>query len=275
MPVPIVGMNFVTNLIVLLHIKEEKMFTEKERNLANEASLTSSLLGNGLDALRKADLYNKGLYYQAFFSLSIGVERLLKSLVINKYRVNNDKTFPTDINPREFGHDLIKLCEYTGVKFESNPLHIKMVTFLNDFAKRSRYYNIDSMMNTNVRYDDPLSDWYLLSQDILNSSKKKKIIKNKQEFASLIDSVSLIRFNDLQGKEITNAMGLLEEFESRNIIQSYSVQFMFEVITKLVDEIRILESQKYMMPVLSEFFPLYHKYWKPYEIRKKKDWLRL
>lgn len=61
MPVPIVGMNFVTNLIVLLHIKEEKMFTEKERNLANEASLTSSLLGNGLDALRKADLYNKGL----------------------------------------------------------------------------------------------------------------------------------------------------------------------------------------------------------------------
>ena len=48
------------------------MFTDKERNLANEANLTASLLGNGLNALRKADLYNKGLYYQAFFSLSIG-----------------------------------------------------------------------------------------------------------------------------------------------------------------------------------------------------------
>ena len=32
----------------------EKMFTDKERNLANEANLTASLLGNGLNALRKA-----------------------------------------------------------------------------------------------------------------------------------------------------------------------------------------------------------------------------
>ena len=47
-------------------VKERKMFTEK-CNLANEGYLTSSLLGNGLNALRKADLYNKGLYYQAFF----------------------------------------------------------------------------------------------------------------------------------------------------------------------------------------------------------------
>lgn len=45
------------------------MFTDKERNLANEANLTASLLGNGLNALRKADLYNKGLYYQAFFTI--------------------------------------------------------------------------------------------------------------------------------------------------------------------------------------------------------------
>ena len=139
------------------------MFTEKEVNLANEAALTASLLGNGLNALRKADLYNKGLYYQAFFSLSIGIERLLKIIVVNKYRVNHDEAFPTDINLREFGHDLIKLCEYTGIKLESNPLHIKLVKFSNDFAKKSRYYNIDSMMNTIVGYYDPLYDWYLLS----------------------------------------------------------------------------------------------------------------
>lgn len=144
------------------------MFTDKERNLANEANLTASLLGNGLNALRKADLYNKGLYYQAFFSLSIGIERLLKIIIINEYRVNHEGAFPTDINPRKFGHDLIKLCEYIGIRFENNPLHVKIIGFLNDFAKRSRYYNIDSMMNTSIEYEDPLSDWYLLSQDILN-----------------------------------------------------------------------------------------------------------
>lgn len=251
------------------------MFSEKEFNLANEASLTASLLGNGLNSLRKADLFNKGLYYQAFFSLSIGIERLLKIIVITQYRVNHDGSFPTDINPRKFGHDLIMLCEYTGIQLEGNSIHLKIIDFLNVFAKKSRYYNIDSMMNSNIKYDDPLSDWHLISQDIYHLSGKKTVIQNKQVLANRIDSFGSISFHGLQGNEITNAMGLLEEIESRDIIQSYSVQFVFEIITKLVDKVRDLETQKYMMPELSEFFSLYNHSWKPYEIRKKKDWLRL
>lgn len=251
------------------------MFSEKELNLANEASLTASLLGNGLNALRKANLYNKGLYYQAFFSLSIGIERLLKIIVITQYRVNHDGSFPTDINPRKFGHDLIMLCEYTGIQFERDSIHLKIIDFLNVFAKKSRYYNIDSMMNSYVKYDDPLSDWYLISQDIYHLSGKKAVIQNKQMLANIIDSFSCISFHGLQGNKITNAMGLLEEIESADIIQSYSVQFVFEIITKLADEIQYLETQKYMMPVLSEFFSLYNHSWQPYQIRKKKDWLRL
>lgn len=251
------------------------MFSEKELNLSNEASLTASLLGNGLNALRKADLYNKGLYYQAFFSLSIGIERLLKIIVITQYRVDHDESFPTDINPRKFGHDLMMLCEYTGIQFESDSIHFKIIDFLNTFAKKSRYYNIDSMMNSNIKYDDPLSDWHLISQKIYHLSGKKTTIQNKQVLANMIDSFSSISFHGLQGNEITNAMGLLEEMESRDIIQSYSVQFVFEIITKLADEVRHLERQRYMMPVLSEYFSLYNHSWRPYEIRKKRDWLRL
>ena len=70
-------------------------------------------------------------------------------------------------------------------------------------------------------------------------------------------------------------MGILNLYENQEIIQSYSVQYMFEIITKLVGEIRRLQDIKYMMPVLTEFFPLYHTYWKSYEVRKKKDWLRI
>lgn len=248
------------------------MFTEQERLLANEASLTSSLLGNGLTALRKANIYDKGLYYQAFFSLSIGTERLLKILIINQYRANHDGVFPTDIDLKKLGHGLIGLCEYTGIKFQSDSIHHKLISFLNDFAKASRYYNIDSMMNKDIKYDDPLSQWHLLSQDILGSAKKKKSIQNKVELANLIDSVSMISFHDLQGNEITNTINLLQEKESREIIQSYSVQYMFEIIVKIVGGVKRTESKKYMMPVLSEFFSLYNTYWKPNEIRKKKIW---
>lgn len=251
------------------------MFTEKERLLANEAALTSSLLGNGLNALRKADLYNKGLYYQAFFSISIGIERLLKIIVITQFRCEHNGEFPTDINLREFGHDIIKLYEYTGIKLDKNSIYYNIISFLNDFAKKSRYYNIDSMMNKNIRYDDPLNEWYTISQAIVEPLKKKKSICNKQELAELIDSVSLIRFHDLNGNEINNAVELLDDLEKRDIIQSYSVQYLFEIIVEIVEEVRHLQTKKYMMPVLSEFFVLYHKHWKPNEIRKKKDWLRI
>ena len=58
------------NFVVVINVKNTRrihMFEEKERLLANEAELTSSMLANGLTSLRKANVYNKGLYYQAFF----------------------------------------------------------------------------------------------------------------------------------------------------------------------------------------------------------------
>ena len=42
-------------------------------------------------------------------------------------------------------------------------------------------------------------------------------------------------------------------YEFQETIQSYSVQYVFEIITKGVEEIRKLERKKYLMPVLSEF----------------------
>lgn len=251
------------------------MFTEKERVLANEASLTASLLGNGLNALRKSDIYNKGLYYQAFFSLSIGIERLLKIILITQYRCAHEGDFPVDLDLKKIGHDLNKLCGRAGVEFEEGSLHGRIVSFLNEFAVKSRYYNIDSMLDKRITYYDPLCEWSLITQDIPQTVKRKKQIRNKQELAALMDSVSFIRHYDLQGNEINQAAGLLDELEVRETIQQYSVQYVFEIIAKLVAEVRRLERERYMMPVLSEFFPLYGPGWKPFEIRRKRDWLRL
>lgn len=105
--------------------------------------------------------------------------------------------------------------------------------------------------------------------------KEGKTINNKQELARVIDEFALFNLYDLQGKNITGALDILDMYEFQETIQSYSVQYVFEIITKGVEEIRKLEQKKYLMPVLSEFFPLYHKNWKPYEIRRKKDWTRI
>ena len=91
----------------------------------------------------------------------------------------------------------------------------------------------------------------------------------------MLDSVADIHFYDLRGNEITSSSQILDELEVREVTQSYSVQYVFQIITKLIEQIRKLERKKYLMPVLSEFFPLYHSYWRPFEIRRKKDWCRI
>ena len=48
--------------------------------LSKEASIASINLCSGLTGLRSATLTQKPSYYQAFFGLSIGLERLLKLL---------------------------------------------------------------------------------------------------------------------------------------------------------------------------------------------------
>lgn len=251
------------------------MFTEKEKKLANETALASSLLGNGLNSLRKADIYNKGLYYQAFFSLSIGIERLLKIIIIEQYRCEHDGKFPNDINLKKLSHNLIKICDCIGIKFKKESIHFRIISFLSEFSQNSRYYNIDNMLDQNSYSSDPLDDWNFITKDIILGLNKKKKLNNKNELCNNMNSVMSINFYDLSGKEINNAELMLENLEQKDIIQSYSVQYVVEIITKLVYEIKKLENQKYLMPVLSEFFPFYHGYMKPYEIRHKKNRLNI
>ncbi|MCX4372689.1 MAG: hypothetical protein OSJ58_12860 [Dysosmobacter sp.] len=42
---------------------------------------------------------------------------------------------------------------------------------------------------------------------------------NKRELAAMMDSISVIRFHDLQGNEINQAMGLLDKLENRTAVQ--------------------------------------------------------
>ena len=63
------------------------MFSEKFKLLQQEGYLTQSSLCQGLTFLRKANLGEKerGLFYSAFFQLSIGIERFMKIVVILDY----------------------------------------------------------------------------------------------------------------------------------------------------------------------------------------------
>ncbi len=247
---------------------------EKEKLLLNEANLTFSMLGNGLNSLRKSCIFNVGLYYQSFFSLAIGIERLLKIIIIIKYRCENNGLFPTseEINLKNFGHNIIKLIDVLDIKIEDG-IELKILAFLNNFNKESRYFNIDGIINENIKYENPLHSWKKIQEDILKTIKKRKKIPNKEVLATRLDEILSVFMYDLNDNIIDHSINLLNAYESMEDLQKYETEYVFYIIRKIVWKLNELERTKPTMPYLTEVFYVYLGSYTSSEIRNKKNWL--
>lgn len=72
----LINLVFYHNIIknISISYKERgnmKYFSEDEKFLLLESNLTLATIADGLDCLKNANGYQKGIFYQAFFSLSI------------------------------------------------------------------------------------------------------------------------------------------------------------------------------------------------------------
>lgn len=232
------------------------MFSEKERLLLNEANLTTSLLDNGLISISNANIYNQGLYYQAFFSLSIGIERALKIILINSYRVDHDENFPEDLSLKDYRHGLINLLDVANIPLNKESIHYQILEFLNDFAEKTRYYNLDFMSNKKNTNNDPLKKWAEIEKRIVSMIPKNEI-NNKKVLANMLNEFSDVKYYDNKGSLINNFNGILDNYENASLTQIYSAFYVFELIKIIVHKIYELEKENYMMPVLSEVFSNY------------------
>jgi hypothetical protein len=75
-------------------------FSPRWNAFAREAGIAGHSISSGLTALRQVNYAQKGLYNQAFFGLSIGLERLLKLIALIDFALLNHGTYP--ISPRVF-----------------------------------------------------------------------------------------------------------------------------------------------------------------------------
>lgn len=90
------------------------MLSTEWRALQREAQLAAEQIAIGVTTLGKANHAQPGLYSQAFFGLSIGLERLGKLIIIANHAIDNSGRFPSDNDLRQIGHDLRKIlskCE--------------------------------------------------------------------------------------------------------------------------------------------------------------------
>jgi hypothetical protein len=124
--------------------------------LEHEAQLTQCILTNGLQEIANADLsdYRKGKFYGGAFQLSIRLERLMKLIIILDHMLKNEYNPPSEHYLRkEIGHDLEKLykrikelpIEQRDDAFSEEPLEYETLKVLSDFAKGTRYYNLNQL----------------------------------------------------------------------------------------------------------------------------------
>lgn len=182
--------------------------------LEQEGFLAQSCLCNGLTALRHANLGDKkGLFYSAFFELSIGFERTLKLILILDHLARN-KLVPPDSNTVEgYGHKLRSLFDATkavcvthGVtvldEFQPNSLPIVILSFLDDFAHTGgRYSNINKLTgHKHQAMADPIVKWGEIASQIMQTQATSR----ERERAQLNGQMARLAFGDTAASLISD-----------------------------------------------------------------------
>jgi hypothetical protein len=223
------------------------MFDETFVALIREAQFTSDILRSGAIQIRHASYKSKGLYFQAFTSLSTGLERIGKlCLILNQY-IEAQGVFPqAKLLKRNYGHNLLKIYgeakliiskRSVPLSFLHNledPIFQNILTVLSAFAEGDRYFNID-LLSGKLNGSNPTSSWYekvdlWIYEFCVSTSRKNDIenIANKSE-DQLDEPVSVIYFSETR-EMITSVREATYRIEMHEAIAPYRQLFILKII---------------------------------------------
>ena len=257
--------------------------------LQQEGYLLSRCLSIGLTELRNARVQNQGAFYTALFNLSVGTERLLKSIIIIDHMINNNLDVPSKKEIKQYGHNITELydaCEkISGSRntpiIERNQLDLvdnEILNLLSDFARITRYHNLDALSSSQVR-EDPLSQWNkillaILDKDV-SKSQKEKILSQARMIASSIDDVTFTFMYGLDQSPITTEQALLSPRLHEQATR-YIILRLVKILIRLRDLIEELSSMSYISGSSQPPFPQMQEFlewlWddRQFVLRKKK-----
>jgi hypothetical protein len=215
--------------------------------LSNEAELSAVALCEGLTALRKADATHKGYYTQAFFSISTGLERLIKLVVILEYAAENRGKYPDNSLLRRYGHSLLPsfrklegIFQKYGVWEKWQYINVDEISTavlqtLTKFAEGARYSNLDILTCSKKKFEDPVSSW--------QSSVGHLILKkypSRQAWLGADGSINntmekntLVMFQGEDGAAIRSIADLFAQIKKAEHINKYAMRHIVVVIQVL------------------------------------------
>lgn len=257
------------------------MFNEKFTALANEAAFAYEILHSGVMQIRNANYARKGLYFQSFINLSVGLERIAKICLILDYYIENDGAFPDEkYLKNNIGHNILRLYEKSiliknkyAFEFKflnslDSPIYQNILKIISDFAIKDRYENLNILVNAKQE-NNPISLWFHnvdieLFEKHVSKNKKIKIEHNAHMMETLVAPFMLVMHSSEDGKDIINVeeaslrTGLYEAVcPYRQLYVAHVIRFWTELIWEL--QYKAMASRKEEdIPFFSDMFGCFY-----------------
>ena len=248
--------------------------------LCKEALFTGEMLCAGYSQIGKANYASRGVYFQAFTSLSTGFERIGKLCYLLIYALEHDGNFPTSNELKNtFGHDIIKLYDLifvfknkNNIKYEflqdlHKPIYQNILRVLSSFGKGDRYANIDLLVEK-INYEDPISVWYkdvdlVIFQEKISEKKKEKIEINAALVHALTSEFVMIAHTGEDGSEINEVFKGSFMTGLNEAVVPFRRLYIFHIIRFFVESLHAIEcifrqKQFFEIPYFIEIFRVFY-----------------
>ena len=269
------------------------MFSKYFHLLCREAELTTEMLGAGATQIGRANYATKGIYFQAFTSLSTGLERLGKlSLILDYYIETKGRFPPRDWLKKEKGHRILEI--YGDVKCIvqkrslslnwlqdlDSEIHSGILRVLSEFACGDRYSNIDLIGGASAT--DSVSRWYEtvdkpIFEHHVSAAKRRGIEERAKIIGAILQPYSMVLQTAEDGSQISSIesgslrTGIWEAVAPyRQLYVLRIIRFWAEALVGLQHQAMIANRND--IPYLSEFFA--HFFNDDEYLRTRKTWQR-
>lgn len=222
------------------------MFGAKWRAVQREAQLAATQAAHGVTVLGRANHAQTGFYTQAFFSLSIGVERMGKLIFLADHAIRNGGDFPTDQDFRAISHNLSSLlakCEDIGAGLNQNrdymvrpadPIHRGIEDVLSSFAMKLRYYNLNYLAGADRDQQDPVALWWeKVATPISNRHYTDRQRKKDESEAVLMKHLlgnSIVMHSTEAGEPISDLYEFFTRGGVTRVVQKYGRLYMLQIV---------------------------------------------
>ena len=272
-----------------------QFFSATFNALNKEAAFTWEVLGSGATQIRSANYASKGVYFQAFTSLSTGIERIGKLCLMLDHYISHNKQFPDSAYmKKQIGHDIVAIYQKSTtiiakhsmtMRFLQNlddPIRQAILSVLSAFAQGDRYSNIDLLVG-GTHQNDPIASWFRRVDEPLYRTrvaqrKKDAIEESSAAVASVLGQYAMVLHTSETGDEITDLKeaslmtGIFEAVAPyRQLFVLQVIRYWSELLCSLQFEAMKIGSQD--IPFFNETFALFCN--SDSYIRTRKTWDKL